>query len=80
MGSLAMLPDDLTFGYVEKPDEGNWYTIKIEFKASDYETAENIASRTLDVVCGGEIGLGLHVCNRTDWVMTFGPQREEENE
>ena len=55
-----------------------WYTLTIDFAANDYDTAERLSEDALSVICGGEIGLGLHVCQRHDWVMSFGPQKAEQ--
>ena len=66
---------------VSEPDpaiEPGWYTIVIDFAAKDYDTAERLSEDALSVICGGEIGLGLHVCQRHDWVMSFGPMKAEQ--
>lgn len=45
-----------------------YYQINITFLPNDKEDAERIFDRCMDIVCGGDIGLGLHVCKSQDWV------------
>lgn len=62
------------FGRREKTeDELPWFTLTIDYAARDKEEADRLAEQALDVICRGEIGMGLHVCKRHDWVMTNGP-------
>jgi hypothetical protein len=60
-------------------DERPFYSVEIDFAAKDLAEAERIAEKMLDVVCGGEIGLGLHVCQNHDWVMA-GPKLIEDDD
>jgi hypothetical protein len=53
--------------------ERPFFSLEIDFAAKDQAEADRIAEKVLDVVCGGEIGMGLHVCRNHDWVM-FGPK------
>jgi hypothetical protein len=56
-----------------------WFEVKVVFEAKDLVEAERIADGILDVVCGGEIGMGIHSCKRISWVMV-GPSVVEDDE
>jgi hypothetical protein len=57
-------------------DEQPWFSVEFMFAAGDLAEAEKLAEKALDVICGGEIGMGLHVCKRNDWIM-LGPSEIE---
>ena len=62
------------------PVGDEWFTLTIHFAASGMRQAEEWAEDALGAICGGEIGMGLHVCKRHDWVMSVGPYDHNEGE
>ena len=42
-----------------------WWEMTVRFTAKDIKSAELLMERACDVICGGGIGMGLHVCQNS---------------